>query len=195
MGEKAPHVEKGAEAIKPKMETSGEHAEIKGAHTEKLSTKEKAELHKEHKGMEKEARGEIEKQAISGAEQGAKKEGHVDSEDDVAPKKNMTYKSVMHRVDKQLPTYQRAFSKVIRNETVDKTSVIVGETVARPSAIIGASALAFFGLLFFTFFAKRIGFELPGSIFVLLVIGGWVLGIAFEFIYRGVRKATHPKSK
>lgn len=184
MAERLSHVENKSE--KP------QHIEVV-VNREHLSNKEKAEATEKHKAGAEEARESIEKHAIKAAETASIKEGHVDNEgEDVVI--NKSYKSVMHRIESQLPTYQRAFSKFIRNPSVDKASVVVGDTIARPSGIIGGAGLAFFGLLIFGYTARNVGFELPNSLFVLLVIIGWTLGLALDLAISSFRRFSRSKN-
>jgi hypothetical protein len=174
MAERLNHVESGAE--------KGQKIEVHVGKIEHLSNVEKAEAGEKQQHQMEQARESVEKLAMKASEQASKKEGHKDSEEPEIVL-NHSYRSVMHRVERQLPTYQRAFSKFIRNPSVDKASIIVGDTIARPSGIIGGAGLAFFGLLIFGYTAKSVGFELPNSLFVLLVIVGWIGGLLFDFLF------------
>lgn len=186
MGEQLRHVEHNAE--KPEQ-----HIEVHVERKEHLSSKEMAEAGEKQKHEAEHARASVEKLALKTSEAASKKEGHKDSESEEVVL-NKSYKSVMHRVESQLPAYQRTFSKVIRNPSVDKASVIIGDTIARPSGIIGGAGLAFFGLLLFGLTAKNVGFEIPNSLFVLLVIVGWTAGLLFDFVFTSVRRLKHAKN-
>lgn len=185
MGERLSPIENKTENV--------ERVEVRVGRKEHISSAEKAEASERQKHRAEHARESVEKLAIKGSETASKKEGHADSEtEDVVLSKS--YKSVMNRVESQLPTYQRAFSKVIRNPSVDKASVLVGDTIARPSGIIGGAGLAFFGLLIIGFTAKNTGFEVPNSIFVLLVIVGWTGGLLLDFIFTSFKRMRHTKN-
>lgn len=170
-----------------------QHIEVKNSH-ESLSSKEKAEAGEQQKDQAEQARESVEKLAIATSETTGNTESHADSEQEETVFVNKSYKSVMHRVESQLPAYQRTFSKVLRNPSVDKASVIVGGTVARPSGIIGGAGLAFFGLLIVGYAAKTSGFTVPNSLFVLLVIIGWTGGLFFDFIYSSFRRLVRARS-
>ena len=104
--------------------------------------------------------------------------------------KKQTYRATMNRVEAKLPTYQRGFSRFINNDFVDKASNIAGKTVARPSALLGGGLTAFVGLVVVTYYANKLGFELSGSEFFLLVIAGWAAGLIVEGLYKGIRRLT-----
>jgi len=178
MAEKLHHVERHA----PKAEHIEVHVERK-----EVSSAEKAEAGERQKHNAEKARESVEKLALKTSEAASKKEGYADSEEPEVFV-NKSYRSVMHRVESQLPTYQRVFSKVIRNPSVDKASVIVGDTIARPSGIIGGAGLAFFGLLVFGYTARTVGFELPNTLFVFLVIIGWTGGLFFDFLITSIKR-------
>jgi len=179
MAEKLRHIENKSE--------SGEHIQVRVERKEHASAAEKLEAGEKQRQSAEQARESVEQLAVSAEKVTSKneKEAEPDTEAVVI---NKSYKSVMHRVEKQLPPYQRAFSKVIRNPAVDKTSVIVGDTIARPSGIIGGAGLAFFGLVLFGYYARTSGFVIPNSLFVVLVIGGWVGGLLFDFVFTSVKR-------
>jgi Rad3-related DNA helicase len=155
---------------------------------ENLSSAEKLRSGERQKQTAEQARESVEKLARKSSETILENERLADEpEQEIVL--NKSYKSVMHRVERQLPAYQRAFSKVIRNPSVDKASTVVSNTVARPSAVIGGAGLAFFGLLIFMISAKSVGFAVPNSLFVLLVIVGWVGGLLFD-LFHGLIKRT-----
>src|SRR5262245_10600328 len=116
MAEKLHPIEHGGE--------KAEHVEVHH-HREHLSHKEKHEAGERQKHSAEQARESVEKLSITTAEAAAKKEKHQDSEDqDIVLSKS--YKSVMNRVESQLPGYQRTFSRFIRQPSVDKVSVLLG---------------------------------------------------------------------
>jgi hypothetical protein len=156
---------------------------------EKLKDSAEKERNKETSGERKSAREIAEKEAISGKEVAP---GGSEKKSSKAPvhrsHKQMTYKATMRRVEGKLPAYQRTFSKVINNDTVDKVSNIASKTVARPSGLLGGGAVAFVALLIVTFYASRYGWEVSGSEFIVFMIAGWALGLLVEGVLKLVRR-------
>ena len=73
-----------------------------------------------------------------------------------------SYKKTLDNVQKQLPAPSRAFSKVIHNSVVEKTSDAIGNTIARPNLII-AGALGAIASIIVYLIAKKYGYVLSGS--------------------------------
>ncbi len=156
---------------------------------EKLRENAEKEASKEHGAERKSAREAAEKEAISGKEAAPDGSEKKSSRQPVHRNhKQMTYKATMRRVEGKLPSYQRSFSKVINNDTVDKVSNVASKTVARPSGIIGGSVVAFLALLIVTFYASRYGWEVSGSEFIVFLVVGWALGLMAEAVLKLVRR-------
>lgn len=101
--------------------------------------------------------------------------------------KRHSFNTTMHHVRKELPKTERAFSKVIHQPVVEKTSEFVGKTVARPSGVLGATIAGFIGLLLVFGVAKRVGFALSGSELPLLLGIGLIAGLVVEWFYKATR--------
>lgn len=156
---------------------------------EKLREAAEKEASKERSQEIKKAHETAEKEAISGKEKAPSGSENKKAHEPVSPHhKKMTYKATMRRVEGKLPAYQRTFSKVINNDTVDKVSNVASKTVARPSGLMGGGILAFLVLLIVTFYASRYGWEVSGSEFVVFVIVGWALGLMVEGVIKVIRR-------
>lgn len=92
-----------------------------------------------------------------------------------------SYKRRMNAMQAELPPAQRAFSKVIHNPIVEKTSEVVGATIARPNAILSGAVVAFFLVLGVYLIAKHFGYMLSGFETIGAFIVGWALGVAYDF--------------
>ena len=95
--------------------------------------------------------------------------------------KAASYKKHMKVLQSELPPTQRAFSKVIHNPVVEKTSEAVGSTIARPNAILAGAIVAFFAVLAVYLVAKHFGYVLSGFETIAAFIAGWVIGILYDF--------------
>ena len=85
----------------------------------------------------------------------------------------------------QLSAPSRAFSRVIHNPVVEKTSDAIGNTVARPNLII-SGALGAIASVFVYFIAKRYGYLLSGSETIVLFVAGWAIGAVIEYARVGL---------
>lgn len=95
--------------------------------------------------------------------------------------KDSSYKKHMKTLQAELPPAQRAFSKVIHNPVVEKTSEVIGSTIARPNAVLAGAVVAFFLVLAVYLTAKHFGYALSGFETIGAFIVGWVFGILYDF--------------
>jgi hypothetical protein len=96
--------------------------------------------------------------------------------------KEASFKRRIQEVQAQESAPSRAFSKVIHNKVVEKTSDVVGSTIARPNAILAASVTAFLLTLIVYVTAKVIGYQLSGFETIAAFIIGWVAGIIYDYL-------------
>lgn len=96
--------------------------------------------------------------------------------------KEASFKRHMATVQSQLPLPERAFSKLIHNKAVEKTSEFVGGTIARPNAMLSGAVFAFFLVLGVYALAKYFGYVLSGFETIGAFIVGWVLGVVYDYI-------------
>lgn len=92
-----------------------------------------------------------------------------------------SFKKTMKRIQKDMSPASRAFSRVIHNPVVDKTSEFVGNTIARPNLILaGAIGTLTIGLGIYII-AKNYGYVLSGFESIGSFILGWCVGAVMEF--------------
>jgi hypothetical protein len=138
---------------------------------------------------EAKARAEALEQAVSVERAGAEKKTKEPSTSPahrrhgVVSKKerDASYKKHLKTLQSELPPTQRAFSKVIHNPIIEKTSEVVGSTVARPNAVLAGAVVAFFAVLAVYLTAKHFGYALSGFETIGAFIIGWILGILYDF--------------
>ena len=87
----------------------------------------------------------------------------------------------MANIRKDMKPASRAFSKVIHNKVVEKTSDVIASTVARPNLIIagGLGTLILCSAVYLI--AKQYGYVLSGFEAIGTFILGWVIGAIIEF--------------
>lgn len=103
--------------------------------------------------------------------------------------KKDAYKRVLKKTQTHLSTPERTFSKAIHNPAVDKVSDVASKTVARPSGILFGGIGAFIGSLVVFYISKRSGFAYNYLLFLLIFIGGYLLGLIVELFYRLLKPA------
>jgi hypothetical protein len=129
--------------------------------------------------------------AISGAEKPRNDEGAAQAAHNthsVHPFIHHAPATVLKHVRTQLPTFERQFSKVIHNNTIEKISDLAGDTVARPSGILGGAIVALIGVSFMNYNARKGGFRLSGGEFVSFMLIGWILGVILEKLWRKIKQ-------
>jgi hypothetical protein len=101
--------------------------------------------------------------------------------------KTERYKTTLQQVRRHLPPVQRLTSKLIHQPAIEAISEVGSKTVARPSGLLGGGLIALVGSLSVILVAKHIGFAVPHSIFWVLFLIGFFLGLVIEFIARHLR--------
>jgi hypothetical protein len=92
-----------------------------------------------------------------------------------------SYKQTISRVQSELPAGSRAFSKLIHNKTVEKTSEVLANSVARPNAILAGAVMAFILTLLTYTVAKTLGYALSGTETIAAFIIGWLVGLIYDY--------------
>lgn len=177
--------------------SSAERRELeKQSHEALKNTAEKGE-HNKHEKLEK-SRHETMEHALnaenlrSSQEKNSHSSAHKEYRDPRQTK--LSFNTTMSHVRRHMKPAERSFSKVIHQPTVEKVSEVAGKTIARPSGVAGATIGAFIGLTLVYVVARRIGFELSGSEMPLLLVGGFVAGLFFEWVFKALRSVFTPKS-
>lgn len=92
------------------------------------------------------------------------------------------FKKTMKEARGYMSAPSRAFSSVIHNKAVEKTSEVVGSTVARPNAILFGSLTAFMFTLAIYLFARHYGYPLSGAETIAAFLLGWTVGLLFDYL-------------
>lgn len=165
-------------------ETSPDHASIEQQERLKQHHERAVEQLEESPESEAEARHEALEQAQQHEHESAPtEEAAREKQHRPLGKKHRdaNFQRTMTAVQSELSGPSRTFSKVIHHKAVEKTSDAVGNTIARPNAILAGSVAAFICTLAIYLIAKRYGYELSGFETIGAFIGGWLLGILFDF--------------
>lgn len=158
-----------------KAEAAVERSAERGVeHGEKSEAKARQEALKEAVSVE---RGSAEKKRKEPASSPAKRRHGVVSKKE----RDASYKHRVKQIQAELKPGQRAFSKVIHNPVIEKTSEVLGNTVARPNALLAGAMVSFFLVLAVYLVAKHYGYTLSGFETIGAFIVGWVLGVLYDF--------------
>lgn len=138
------------------------------------------------------AKSKVESHAVSGKEYTVgENESSVNHTSHVYNQKRLkadSFKKTMSSVRRKLPKSERTFSKVIHNKKVEKVSEIGAKTVARPSGILGGGLVALLGSIFAIYMANHYGFEYNFFVFIVLLVGGYLVGSVLEIIYFSLKR-------
>ena len=170
-------------------ESHKEHNEKLKAHVEQRAKNAK---HEHEDNIEK-IRTNVEKEAHSKHEKSHKKHEKElqESEQQILVNKEIkgiAYKRTLRKTQSKLPPVSRAFSKVIHNPMVDKTSEVAGKTVARPSGILFGGIFSFIGSSLFLWAARHYGYEYNFLLFVIFFAGGFFVGLIIELLIFSIRR-------
>lgn len=107
--------------------------------------------------------------------------------------KTQAHNRILSSVRNHLSPTQKSFSKVIHKPVVENTSEILGKTVARPSGILLGSIFSFTGSLVAYLIARKLGGEIKHSVFYMLFLIGFSLGLLIEIIWTFISKKKSQK--
>lgn len=102
--------------------------------------------------------------------------------------KAAAYAQTLASLQRKLSPSSRAFSRLIHAPMVEQASEVAGKTIARPSVTLGATLTALVVGGFFYLSARRYGFALSGSEFILSLLAGAVLGLIAEGVLKLLRR-------
>jgi hypothetical protein len=92
------------------------------------------------------------------------------------------YQRTLSQVRQRLPKAARTFSKLVHSPTIEALSEVSSKTVARPSGLLGGSIGAFTGSVIILYMANHYGFRYNYSLFLILFVGGFLVGLGFELL-------------
>ena len=159
--EAAKHQERLREKLERNVESRNKETLEEDARKEALEKAHSKE--KEHKKAEREDAPERKRGPISKKERDA------------------SFNRTMGEARQHMSAPSRAFSKVIHNKAVERTSEIAGSTVARPNAILSGSVFAFVLTLAVLVVARHYGYPLSGFETIGAFALGWLVGLVFDF--------------
>jgi len=175
-----PHQEQG-EMLKP---AQGKAEKLTNHHEKEITKSEKNHGDKEHLENLNQA---VEQVAIS-SEQPSSVEREQPNNHHPAlvskQLKDISFTRTMTRARKKLSTPSRAFSKVVHNPVIDRSSELVGKTVARPSSMLWGSIFAFIGTSGLLWATRHYGYEYNYFVVVMMFVIGSFVGIGLDSLGR-----------
>lgn len=103
--------------------------------------------------------------------------------------RQITLSRELSQIRRSLPAIARPFSRLIHQPAVRAVSEAAGRTVSRPSGLLGGGLAAFVGSSAYLYLAKHIGFSYNYFVFLVLLGGGFVLGLVLELlVYVALRR-------
>jgi hypothetical protein len=98
--------------------------------------------------------------------------------------KKTAYKKELIKIQHNLKKPQKAFSRFIHIDNIERASDIGAKTVARSSGILGGGIIALLGSSIYLWMSKNYGFSYNYFVFIILFILGFLLGIVVELIIK-----------
>lgn len=144
-----------------------------------------------HENVEKVRHEALEKASQVEADNERQKQKHETIDQSPAERRNRpisrrekeaSFTKTMTEVQSQMSSPSRAFSKIIHNPVVERTSDFVGGTLARPNAVLTGAIFAFLFTLGVYLIARSYGYSLSGSETIASFALGWIIGIAFDYV-------------
>ncbi len=104
--------------------------------------------------------------------------------------RKVTKQQQIKQVQRQLPAPQRALSKIIHQPAIRAVSEVAGKTISRPTGLLGGGIVSLLGTSSYLYLAKHIGFTYNYLIFLLLFVGGFIIGLALELLIHTVTSSN-----
>jgi len=106
-------------------------------------------------------------------------------------RREQSFRGHIKDAQQDMTSGERLFSKLIHTAPIEKVSDIASSTIARPNALLCGSIAAFFTITILYFTAKHYGFQLSGFEAIAAFVGGWLLGILYDYFSVMIRGKKH----
>ena len=87
----------------------------------------------------------------------------------------------------------QSFSKIVHNPTINSISETAGNTVVRPSGILTGSILTLVGSAYYLYATRQTGYHYRFIVATILFVGGFIVGLAIEALFRLFTKRPQTK--
>ncbi len=102
------------------------------------------------------------------------------------------YQGALRDLRPHLRPSERTLSKVIHQPTIETISTVAAATVGRSSGLMGGGLVALLGSGFVLFMGKYYGFEYNFFVFIATFLGGFIIGILVETLWRMLKGKQQP---
>lgn len=172
-------------SISPEIPSAEQRPE--GEHqTEKLRGTAEVESQKQKSERIEHLRGQIEHEAKTETEALKPFElKKIEKTKDLPPPpskelRGSTLNRELKEVRRKLSFPDKVGSKIIHNPVVRGVSEISSKTISRPSGLLGGGIVAFLGTGAYYYLTVHIGLKYNYLVFVILFVGGFIIGLAIE---------------
>ena len=144
----------------------------------------------ERQDMLEQAQKTIEKEAVSQHELPIEEKHEVPNKQFVGDElRAMSINRTMSRTRKKLSKPEQSLSKVVHQPVVDGLSRAGEKTISRPSGLLAGGICALIGSSIMLYMSKHYGFRYNLFVFIALFVGGFVLGLLLELVFRVGRRS------
>lgn len=101
--------------------------------------------------------------------------------------RKITFKKEIKHIQRKLNKGDRLGSRIIHQPIIKNVSEVSAKTITRPSGLLGGGITAFLGTSIYLYLTKHIGLKYNYSMFLFLLIAGFILGVLIEALIRLTR--------
>lgn len=98
--------------------------------------------------------------------------------------KKQTLNKEMKHIRRKLNPSDRLVSQIIHLPAIKNVLEGSSKTITRPSGLLGGGITAFIGTSIYLYFTKYVGLKYNYTMFLLLLIAGFILGLIIEAVIR-----------
>lgn len=98
--------------------------------------------------------------------------------------KQSAFQKEIRHIRRKLSPNEKVASKFIHQKVVRSISDVSAKTLTRPSGLLGGGVVAFLGTSAYIYLTKDIGIKYNYTVFLLLLVIGFAVGLVLEAIIR-----------
>jgi hypothetical protein len=103
--------------------------------------------------------------------------------------KEIAYQRLLSRSRRHFKAYERTFSRIIHQPSIDAISGLASRSIGRPSGILGGGLVSLIGTIFYYAVTRHYGYSYNFSVFVIFMVAGFLLGWTVELLWRLIRRS------
>lgn len=98
------------------------------------------------------------------------------------------FANTMRTTRRKLGSFDKIYSHAIHHPVVESISETSSKTITRPKPLLFGALTSLLGSIYVLYYAKRSGFEVQPSLFIILFTAGYVAGFLLDFIFSSIQK-------